>query len=260
MFSMSASSVGIGFPVLQLYVCLAIVSTYSYFIGISVFWRYYQSTYPVSAFIRHRLNYSQVIITDNTAARIECTPSGYHLLDCHRTDSRGGGTALLYQENIPVEKISAAILNSFEYLEWNIRLVGSMTFKLIMYRPPYCSSHHVSMGTFFKELTEYLESVILCPHPVLITGDFNVHVDKPSSDALKFLDLLESRGLEQHVYEATHTHGHTLDLVIARIGDNILQETPKPDLIFYQIHTLTSISLRNALTQLCRSYLKFMLH
>ena len=239
---------------------MAIVSTYSYFIGISVFWRYYQSTYPVSAFIRHRLNYSQVIITDNTAARIECTPSGYHLLDCHRTDSRGGGTALLYQENIPVEKISAAILNSFEYLEWNIRLVGSMTFKLIMYRPPYCSSHHVSMGTFFKELTEYLESVILCPHPVLITGDFNVHVDKPSSDALKFLDLLESRGLEQHVYEATHTHGHTLDLVIARIGDNILQETPKPDLIFYQIHTLTSISLRNALTQLCRSYLKFMLH
>ena len=30
--------------------------------------------------------------------------------------------------------------------------------------------------------------------------------------------------------------------------------------IFYQIHILTLISLRNALTQLCRSYLKFMLH
>ena len=71
---------------------------------------------------------------NDTAARIECTPSGYHLLDCHRTDSRGGGTALLYQENIPVEKVSAAILNSFEYSEWNIRLVGSMTCKLIIYR------------------------------------------------------------------------------------------------------------------------------
>ena len=86
------------------------------------------------------------------------------------------------------------------------------------------------MGTFFNELTEYLESVILFPHPVLITGDFNVHVDNPSNDdALKFLDLLESLGLEQHVHEATHTHGHTLDLVITRIGDYILQETPKPD-------------------------------
>ena len=35
------------------------------------------------------------------------------ILDCHRTNSRGGGTALLYQENIPVEKVSAAILNKF---------------------------------------------------------------------------------------------------------------------------------------------------
>ena len=106
-----------------------------------------------------------------------------------------------------------------------------MMFKLIIiYRPPYSSTHPVSMGTFFNKLIEYLESVILCPHPVLITGDFNVHVDNPSNDdALKFLDLLESLGLEQHVQEATHTHGHTLDLIITRIGDEILQETPKPD-------------------------------
>jgi len=167
----------------------------------------------------------------DTAAGIDCSPPGYRLLDCHRTDSRGGGTALFYQENIPVEKVSAAILNSFEYSEWKICPVGSMTFKLIIiYRPPYSSTHPVSMGTFFNELIEYLESVILCPHPVLITGDFNVHVDNPSNDdALKFLDLLESLGLEQHVQEATHTHGHTLDLVITRIGDHIIQETPKPD-------------------------------
>ena len=105
--------------------------------------------------------------TDNyTPARIECTPSGYNSSYYCPTDSRGGGTALLYQENIPVEKISAAILNSFEYPQWNIRLVGSMMFKLvIIYRPPYLSSHPVSMGAFFNELTEYLESVILYPFP-----------------------------------------------------------------------------------------------
>ena len=46
----------------------------------------------------------------------------------------------------------------------------------------------------------YLESVILCPYSILITGDFNVHVDDPSNDdALRFLDLLESLGLEQHI-------------------------------------------------------------
>ena len=77
-----------------------------------------------------------------------------------------------------LRKYLQLILNSFEYSEWNIRLVGSMMFKLvIIYRPPYSSSHPVSIGAFFNELTEYLESVILCPHPVLIPGDFNVHVD-----------------------------------------------------------------------------------
>ena len=50
---------------------------------------------------------------NDTAARIDCSPPDYRQLDCHRTDSRGGGTAVLYQENIPVEKVSAVILNSF---------------------------------------------------------------------------------------------------------------------------------------------------
>ena len=101
------------------------------------------------------------------------------------------------------------------------------------------------MGTFFNELSHYLESVILCPYSILITGDFNVHVDDPSNDdALRFLDLLESLGLEQHVDESTHTHGHILDLVITRIGDDILNESPKSD--FYisdHIAIICNISL-----------------
>ena len=52
---------------------------------------------------------------------------------------------------------------------------------------------------------------------MLALGDFNIHVDVPNDiDAVKFLDLLESLGREQHVTEATHIFGHTLDLVITR--------------------------------------------
>ena len=167
----------------------------------------------------------------NTAAKIYCSPPGYRLLDSHRTYSQGGRTALFYQENIPVEKVSAAILNSFEYSEWKIYPVGSMIFKLIItYRPPYSNTRPVSMGIFFNELIENMESVILCPPPVLITGDFNVHFDNPSNDdAIKFFDLLESLCLKQHVQEATHTHDISLHLIITRIGDDIIQETPKLD-------------------------------
>ena len=52
---------------------------------------------------------------------------------------------------------------------------------------------------------------------MLVLGDFNIHVDVPNDiDAVKFLDLLESLGLKQHVTEATHIFGRTLDLVITR--------------------------------------------
>ena len=62
-----------------------------------------------------------------------------------------------------------------------------------------------------------MESVILPKERLLVLGDFNIHVDVPNDiDAVKFLDLLESLGREQHVTEATHIFGHTLDLVITR--------------------------------------------
>ena len=59
-------------------------------------------------------------------------------------------------------------------------------------------------------------SVILSKERLLVLGDFNIHVDVPNGiDAVKFLDLLESLGLEQHVTEPTHIFGHR-DLVITR--------------------------------------------
>ena len=60
----------------------------------------------------------------DTAAKIDCTPPGYCLSDCPRSDSRKGGTALLYKGTLPVEKVTSATLNSFEFSEWIIVLVG----------------------------------------------------------------------------------------------------------------------------------------
>ena len=47
-----------------------------------------------------------------------------------------------------------------------------------------------------------MECVILSKERLLVVGDFNIHVDVPNGiDAVKFLDLLEFVGLEQHVTE-----------------------------------------------------------
>ena len=50
-----------------------------------------------------------------------------------------------------------------------------------------------------------MESTILSKESLIVFSDYNIHVDVPNdTDALTFLDLLESLGLEQHVTEPTH--------------------------------------------------------
>ena len=58
---------------------------------------------------------------------------------------------------------------------------------------------------------------------LVITGDFNFHVDDTTdTTAANFLSLLESFDLKQHVPSCTHRAGHTLDLVITRDAECIL--------------------------------------
>lgn len=50
-----------------------------------------------------------------------------------------------------------------------------------------------------------------------MAGDFNIHVNVQSdNDAVRFLDLLSSIGLQQYVDFPTHISGNTLDLLITR--------------------------------------------
>ena len=76
---------------------------------------------------------------------------------------------------------------------------------IIIYRPPYSEIHPVTTSVFYSEFSEYLESVVLNTDPVLIVGDFNIHVDcDDNTDAVKLLELFESVGLDQHVLTPTH--------------------------------------------------------
>ena len=173
-------------------------------------------------------------LSDNdSAVCYEITPAGYKLLHCPRGDRRGGGTALLFRDNINVSKLETVSRISFESSEYLV-CTGSLRFRLaIIYRPPYSVNHPVTVNSFIDEFSEYLESVILSNDVLCLTGDFNIHVDDHNdSAACRFLDLLESMSLTQHVTEPTHELGHTLDLVITRKSDNLISGRPAPDILF----------------------------
>ena len=72
------------------------------------------------------------------------------------------------------------------------------------------------ISKFLQEFEEYLDNLLLKTGSPIICGDFNLHVEDPkNTNARKFIDLYSSKGFVQHVSEATHISGGTLDLILS---------------------------------------------
>ena len=69
---------------------------------------------------------------------------------------------------------------SFECWEWIVNCGSCKLTILIIYRVTYSLKDPVRAASFFEEFTTYLESFIMSPEPLLITGDFNIHIVVPS--------------------------------------------------------------------------------
>jgi hypothetical protein len=116
-----------------------------------------------------------------------------------------------------IRKIVTANRPSFEATEWHLKYGNSVIVAIGLYRPPYSTKHPVTINTFLSEFAEYLESIALVEGHLLITGDFNIHVnDLSDSSATRFTNIINSMGLINHVDIPTHVQGHTLDLIITR--------------------------------------------
>ena len=64
------------------------------------------------------------------------------------------------------------------------------------------------------DFSELLERTNSLTSKLLITRDFNIHVDKNTSTTIKFKETLDIFNLKQHVAIPTHMDGHSLDLII----------------------------------------------
>ena len=69
---------------------------------------------------------------------------------------------------------------------------------------------------------------MLCPEVLLVSGDFSFHLDDPSdADARKFMEVMGTCGLLQHITTPTHVSGHIFDLIISRSSNDINVFPPK---------------------------------
>lgn len=147
--------------------------------------------------------------------------AGFNIVHNFRT-KRGGGVCILWHQTLDKQiKIAPTPkhLSTFQYQ--NLFFHGKFKINLItIYR-----FQETSFSLFLQELNSLLSDQDPA-HPLVLTGDFNVHFeDSSSGNVKKLIDITSSFGLSQFVVGPSHKFGHTLDLLFANSFDFQMQGT-----------------------------------
>ena len=86
------------------------------------------------------------LTVDDIAASLEIIPNGYKLIHHTRTKRKGGGITLLHTDchSITVLNIKCVEESSFEISELSVKPESFSMKLVIIYRPPYSTSHPCS--------------------------------------------------------------------------------------------------------------------
>ena len=131
---------------------------------------------------------------------------------------------MFFRKSLLTERKLTLQFKSFEHLDISISYLKFTARLLVLHRPPPSKKNQLTLPMFYDEFSRLIEILVDEPNPLPITGDFNFHVDDSGNlEAMRFLDLLNSANLVQHVLEPSHRRGHTLDLIITRRDEVLIR-------------------------------------
>ena len=138
--------------------------------------------------------------------------SGFKICHSNRSDMKGGGVAVVSKCGYQPKFEKFCNYTSFECVIQTLMLcsnVPSLTLIVIYRHGAECISVFLDE---FHDFLEYVTSNFKC---FIISGDFNIHVNKVNeSSTIKFNDILNTFSLVQSIKVSTHKLGNTLDLLI----------------------------------------------
>ena len=134
---------------------------------------------------------------------------GFHITHDFRSDSRGGGTAVIYNATL---HFSAVNLNNnattFEFNAGSVRCTADMKILILcIYRTGPISK------IFFEELDALLAAASLKSDYILIGGDFNIHTELANAQSSELHKTVSSYGLKLLIDQPTHSSGGVIDLL-----------------------------------------------
>ncbi len=156
----------------------------------------------------------------------ELTPVGYSFINVPRdySEERGGGIGIVYKSGLEFSLSPHDFKpETFEYasITGKLRDIRIVT----VYRPHPTRANGFTLSKFFEEFEIFLSEIAMLNAKVILTGDFNFHLNKPNeSDVKQFSNLVNEAGFTQHITKPTHRDGNTLDLLLSRLEDDLVTE------------------------------------
>ena len=128
---------------------------------------------------------------------VDLVPTGYVFHRIPR-EMRGVGVSIMLKRSLDAElHRSATSYTSFEAIGVHLKVLSRDIYILVIYRPP-SSPRISSMNIFMEEFSSCPEHYVIKPGSLMIAGDFNLHIDRPSDVAtINFLSHLEAFNLRQ---------------------------------------------------------------
>ena len=196
----------------------------------------------------------------------EIKDHGYNIISQRRLRGDvGGGVAILFKPHIVVRKCKPVRYESFEYICCTVH-TRDKTFRIVnIYRLQYSRKHPVTKKMFLNDFSELMEQIISLPGSLIVTGDFNYHVENVNhdKDVQDFVQMVDSFNLHQHVVGPTHRSGGTLDLVMTSVTDHNINSVKSNDDRLGSDHHPISFNVScmprqndNFITLKCRQYRK----
>ena len=126
----------------------------------------------------------------------------------HELSSNHGGVAIIGSASLLLSSVPVSMEpTSFEVLCVRVSSRSSCVVVLIYRTGPITS-------LFFEELTEFLDLIVTLSTPVIVAGDFNIHVERLNdSNASRLLSIFRDYGYCCRVNSPTHNLGGTLDVI-----------------------------------------------
>ena len=109
----------------------------------------------------------------------ELNKNSYKISCSNKKNRQGGEVALAYKDSVKIQILKKDQSVTFEKAIWQVRYPGVELTVCAIYHPLYSETYQVTNNQFIDEFSKYIAEELAEHRNLMITGDFNLHVNDP---------------------------------------------------------------------------------